>query len=109
LTSGVATVDKTAGELTMLDGAITTLRLDGGWVHYQSTGAIGAAIVGQQGSLDFSRDMRPRTVTACDLYGGGRILDPFKTVTFTSGIRLVRAALGSVALDVGVDRTLLLS
>jgi hypothetical protein len=62
--------------------------------------------VSDGGTLDYSRDMRSRTVTNANVYAGGAVLDPHKTVTFTNGVDLVRCGLADVTLDVGTHLTL---
>lgn len=106
LSAGATSIHQQGGELRQLAGGVGTLQIDAGTLYYQSTGAIGVAHVGERGVLDFSRDLRARTVSECHLYGGARLLDPFATATFSTGIQLHRASLASVTLDLGVDRTL---
>jgi hypothetical protein len=85
---------------------MTTLNLDGGTEHYESSATLTTANVGSTGVLDFRQDMRPRTVTNCNLHERGEIHDPARTVTWTNGIDLVRCAVEEVVLDVGTHWTL---
>jgi hypothetical protein len=64
-------------------GGITTLTADGGSVVYNATGTLGTAIVSESGSLDFSQDPRPKTVTnPIQLYGNNATLnDPNQVVS----------------------------
>lgn len=88
------TVDMTAGELTVLGSSThASIDLDGGTVYYQSTGTCAAVRVAGGAVLDFTRDMRGRTVTAAELHANGTIRDPFKSVTWSSGVDLIGAKL----------------
>lgn len=107
LNGSVTTVVKTAGTLTVIgSGTVGTLTDDDGTTYYQSSGTITTLNVGSGATVDFSRDMRARTVSACSLYEGGAINDPFKTVTWSAGIALVRCDVPDVTLALGVGRTL---
>lgn len=109
IAADVDTARIAGGELRMTAGAIDTLLIEAGTVRFESPGDIAQAHIGQQGTLDFSRDLRPRSIGFCHLYPGARLLDPFKTVTFATGLQLVRAGLAAVTLDLGTNRTLLVS
>lgn len=99
--SNSTTINHVNGTLTILAGTVTTLNVDGGTVYYQSSGTATTVNVGDDATVDYSRDMTSRTVTNCNLYSGGSILDPFKTVTWTNGIDLERTTLQDVTLDLG--------
>ena len=93
-TSGQATVECDVTTLTVDDGTCTVrgdatvaaLIVNGGTCQYESSGTINSMTV--SGAVDFSGDMSPRTVTDTTLKRGGRILDPYRSVTFTNGIQL---------------------
>ena len=104
--SAATTISQTDGESTLLSGAHTTLNIDGGTCHYRSTGTITTANVGGGGELDFSRDQRSRTVTNCNVYAGGTVRDPQKTVTWSNGLDLVRCAISETTLNLGVHQTI---
>jgi len=105
--SAVTTLTHDAGEMDVLGSAtVGTLDLFGGTVYYQSSGTVTTANVSDGGHLDFSRDTQARIVTNCNLYKGGKISDPHKTVTWTNGINLVDCSLADVTLDVGTDVTI---
>jgi hypothetical protein len=106
LNAGVTTVNKSDGTLLANAGNVTTLTNDGGTVYYAGAGTLATVHVGDQATLDFTRNLRARTVTTCNLHAGGTIRDPHKTATWTNGIALVRAGLPDVELDVGSNRTL---
>lgn len=87
LESAVTTMNQSGGETVVLgSGAIGTLALDGGRLDYRSSGTISSATLdGVDAVLDFSADLRARTVTACTLKRG-LVLDPHQTVTWSGGI-----------------------
>ena len=107
LNAGLTTVNKAGGSLVINAGSVTTLTNDAGAVAYNGTGTIGT--LNLTGLIDFSGDMRPCTVTNCNLYAGARIYDPYGRVTFTNPVQLVRCGLPDVQLDVGKNRTLAVS
>lgn len=102
LNAGLTTVTKVAGTLTVRSGNVTTLADHGGTTYYTGTGTIATLTIGAGATVDFSRDMRGRTVTNCTIYPGGRLIDTFKTVTFTNAIQ-VKGSLADVTLDLGTD------
>lgn len=110
--STITTHNQTAGELIFSDkqdgttAAITTLNLDAGAARYRATGTLVTANVGSDGVLDFRQDQRSRTVTNCNIYERSELHDPFKTVTFTNGVDLVRCGPLDVMLDIGQHLTL---
>lgn len=106
LAAGLTTVSKTAGSLVIDAGSVTTITDDSGSTTYKGIGTIGTANVGNGATLDFSQDMRGRTVTTCNLYAGAAVLDPFATVTFTNAVHLLRCGLRDVTLEVGKNRNL---
>jgi hypothetical protein len=101
LDSATISVAMTAGILRLLSGTHSSLLIDGGECFYESTGAITDAKIGGGGRLDFSRNMRLRTVTDCQINAGGELNDPFETVTFTNPIRVHRTTIGEITLDLG--------
>lgn len=80
--SAVTTLNQTEGDTTIKAGAITTLNLRGGRVYYNGTGTLTTATVTGNGVLDFSQDMRAKTVTnPIELYGDdATLLDPYQVV-----------------------------
>ncbi len=82
-TSGTATITQYDGNLTLQSGAQTGLSVLGGACVYNSTGALsGTAVISGSGTLDFSQDLRPKTVTnPINIYGAkAKLLDPNKVV-----------------------------
>lgn len=102
INSACTTINKTAGNLTIGgSGAVTTLNEDGGTTTYNSTGTITTLNISDGGIVDFGQNMSAKTVTNCNMYAGSKLLDPFKVVTFTNAIALVRAGLAEVVIDFG--------
>lgn len=102
LNSAATTINKTGGTLNYQgSGAVTTINDDGGTTNYMSSGTVTTLNVGGAATVDFSKDIRTRTVSACDVFAGATINDPFKTVTWTAGIDLNRCGLADVTINVG--------
>jgi hypothetical protein len=107
--NGIIALNTTAGEVTVYDGGGTNWDIDGGEVKYLGDDTLTTVRVGGGGVLDFSGDMRGRTVTNMEIYKGATILDPSKTVTWSNGIDLTRCSLrreDNVTLDIGTHQTL---
>lgn len=106
LNSGCTTLTKTDGVTTLQGGgAYTTITQDRGELYYQSSGTVTTYTGGSDSVIDFTRDMRARTVTNCSVYERAAVLDEFKTVTFTNPIALVRCGIEDVTLRLGQSRT----
>ncbi len=103
--SAVVTATLTGGNLYLEDAvAMTTGNMYGGVLYYKSTGTLTTANVGDGGTLDFTKDLRTRTVTTCNRYGAGKIKDPHKT---TGSIAVICQQGGNDAnLDLGNSITL---
>lgn len=96
VTTAVTTWTMDAGESTIRGSAtLGTLNLDGGTMIYRSTGTMTTANVGTAGFLDFTRDIRARTVTNFVGTGNGRMKDSFKTVTWSNGLLFNRTGIQS--------------
>lgn len=108
LGAGLTTITKTAGDLTVKSGNVTTWTDDGGDSAYLGTGTVTTLNL-SNAKMDFGQDMRTRTVTNCNLYQGAEVHDPFGTVTFTNPFRVVRASLEDVKVNVGMNRTYAIS
>jgi hypothetical protein len=95
LNAGATTITQTNGDLTVRSGAVTTLHVQGGNCFYNSTGTLTTANVTNDGLLDFSKDMRSKTITnPINVYGDqAKVNDPFKVT-------------GSVVLDLEQRNTL---
>ncbi len=91
LKSNILVINMTGGVLyDYADVTVTTANLYGGIFYHQSKGTITTVNVGDNGTIDHSKNLRARTITNCNRYGSGKIRDPFKTVTWTNGIDLVQ-------------------
>jgi hypothetical protein len=83
-TSGTASITQYDGNLKLQIGAQTGLAVLGGTCVYNTTGTLsGTPVVGGSGTLDFSQDLRSKTVTnPINLYGAkSKLLDPNKVVS----------------------------
>lgn len=113
-TAGALTLRAAATTVTMHGGAlalygaatVSTLTNNAGSVDYRSSGTVTTYNGGPSGSIDFSRDLRARTLTNCTLLPGSSLSDPGGTVTFSNGVILSRCQIGDVSLNVGYNRTL---
>jgi hypothetical protein len=82
-TSGTATITQYDGNLTLQSGAQTGLTVLGGTCIYNSTGTLsGTPVIGGSGTLDFSQDLRSKTVTSpINVYGAkAKLRDPNKVI-----------------------------
>lgn len=84
-TNVAGAITMTGGELRIVgDNGADSLRLSGeAYCYYNTTGALGGAtIVSDQATLDFSQDMRAKTVTnPIEVYGpDAKVIDPHKVV-----------------------------
>jgi hypothetical protein len=82
-TSGTATITQYDGALTLQSGGQTGLSVLGGTCVYNSTGTLaGTPVIGGSGTLDFSQDLRTKTVTnPINIYGAkSKLLDPNKVI-----------------------------
>jgi hypothetical protein len=108
INNGATTATVSAGTLTVLGTAgVTTLTVDGGDVVYNSTGTLGTPIVSEAGTLDFSQDPRPKTVTnPIQLYGNNAsLLDPNQVVGSLVVDMEQSANLTSIALGTNIKLT----
>jgi len=82
LQAGCTTLTQTDGDSNIDAGAFTTIHCQGGNVYYNSTGTLATANITGNGNLDFSKDMRAKTVTnPINVYGNqSKLNDPFKVV-----------------------------
>lgn len=104
ITAGNPTVTMTGGTVTFaFNSGAGTVNLFGGRVLYLSSGTITTLNVA--GEIDFSRDLRPRTVTNCNIYKGAKFWDPLGTVTFTNPRTLVACDYPDIDIALGKNRT----
>lgn len=91
-------LDVFAGEFTHRGGAVTAATVEGGTLYYESDSTLTTLIVGSDGTADFSRDLRAKTVTNCDVFEDATINDPASVVTFTNGIDVNHCTLQDVSI-----------
>ena len=105
--SNLTTKTQTGGTHVAYDSAtLTTLTISGGTFSYRSSGALGTANVSDAGVLDFSGDLRAKTVTVVNCYAGATVRDPHGVVSWGTGLVLQRCSLSDVTLDVGPNKTI---
>ena len=110
LNSGFATCNAYSGTLFVLGtGAATTITLDGASCVWYSNGTISTLNVGPNGTIDFSKDSRTKTVTTTTVYAGATLNDPNKVVTYSNGIAFSQCRIDDVTLDLGENRTIALA
>lgn len=88
-----------AGAWHHYDGAFTGPTFAGGTVYYMANDALTSPVLSGDAVLDFTRDLRAREVVSCEAHDRAEISDPWKTVTWTNGIDLVRR--GMEGIDLG--------
>lgn len=108
LTCTVATITQTAGTTIMAgDGLnVTTANIQGGDFKYASNGTITNLNLGGEKTtaqvIFVGDDLRARTVTTMNVYGTDwAIVDEYRTVAWTNGIKLNRTSTGSKRLRLG--------
>lgn len=86
--SSVTTINQSGGEIVLLgQTSVDTLNLDGGRVDYRSSGTVSSvSLDGPDAELDFSADVRSRTVSSATLKRGS-IVDPHQSVTWATGVQ----------------------
>lgn len=101
--AGIATTYTITSGLGVIDGtgASGTITIMGGIVYYESSGTAAKINNMTGGTLDYRRNPRARTVTACDLYAGSATYDAQKTVTWTAGLDYNGCGLADLTLDLG--------
>lgn len=108
--SNITTVNLTGGELIILNGTVTTLNVDGGACRYRSAGTITTARVGSNALLDFTQNLRPRTITNQVLmYRQSKLYDDAATVTFSASVKPTGCGIQDLELRVGQNRTVAIS
>jgi hypothetical protein len=99
------TVNKVGGDLTVLTGTFTTLNERGGTTAYLGTGGLGTVVVGGDGTLDLTQDVRARSLTAITLYAGASLLDRFRTLG-NFAFTLAQCGIEDVTLELGKNLTI---
>jgi len=104
--SNVTTFTQRAGEAAV-EGTATVATADvNGVFYYASSGTMTQAYVRSSGSLNFTRDLRAKTVTDCSIFGGGEINDRLRVVTWTNPIELDGCSISDCTLELGTHITL---
>jgi hypothetical protein len=99
------------GTANLLRANITTLTVNSGRavvIGDTLAQTISALFVGKGGIADLSRARVGVTVSACDLYSGGSLLDPTGRGTYSTGIDLNHCGVEDVTVKVGHHRRLTL-
>jgi hypothetical protein len=103
-TSSISTVTHVSGEAEFGGAeAVSVMNLQGGNVFWSSVGTLGTVQLSGSGVLDFSRDLRTKTVSnPIDRYSNtSRVVDPNKVVT---NLRIDNNFIGDMSgLDLGSD------
>ncbi len=82
-----ATTTLYKGSLTVNSGAQTTIDVRGGSLVYNGTGTVTTLTI-WSGGVDFSEDLRAKTVTNMNIYKGGYLWDQRGAVIFTNAVDL---------------------
>lgn len=105
---GATSIDASDGAQAYFIGVATcpTVKVATGArvVWASSAGITTDAIVYNGGTLDFSHNAEPKTVTDASVYQGGTWLDPLGVVTLADGLEMSGAKLGDVQVDFGRDK-----
>lgn len=108
--SAVTTLTMQAGTYTVNGSpAHTTIEVQGGTVYYNSSGTITTLLIGNNGTADFSRDPRAKTVTNITMHSGATLnLDNgvVRSITITNGIDLLNCALQDVSILTWADNNI---
>lgn len=89
----ITTLNRYEGTLYVMAGAVTTLNAYGnGRVYYNSSATLTMGNISGSAVLDFSGDMRAKTVTTLNLYHANGLNDPNGVVTYTNGVNFNRCA-----------------
>jgi len=106
--SNITTLTMTDGDVTLRGTAtLGTAVIDGGTLRYNTSGTLGTALsIGGGGKVDFTQDMRAKTVTpVIQLFEGAALDDGFGVVVYTAGFKLNRCLLSDTKINIGNNRT----
>jgi hypothetical protein len=81
----------------------------GSTVKYLGIGTTTTVNIKESGVVDTSEDLRARTFTNTNIWAGGSLIDPFRTITHTNNIDLEQCGIDDVTLNLGVNFTLAIS
>ncbi len=86
LKAAATTINQEVGTILITgSGAITTINANG-QVNHQGTGTVTTLNVQDKGVVNFDGTLAAITVTNCNVYGDGKIIDSNKRVVWTNGI-----------------------
>ncbi len=90
------------GSWSHMAGAVSTsLTVNGGTFNYRSAGTAAVVIVGENGTIDLSKDPTAREFSTCDLIAGATLLDPNETLVDTLTVDLNDCRVEDVTLNIG--------
>lgn len=98
------TLNQTGGTITKESGTLGTGNISGGVLYHNSSGTITQLNVSGSGKADFSKGTLPVTVTNCNVYGNGKVYDPFGRVTWSNGIKCQQCGMSNI--NIGTNFTL---
>lgn len=99
--SAIITLEKRGGTFNHLKGNATTVSNWGGVYNDQSNGTMTTYNGGNTGQYLREKDLRDKTITNTNLYGGTTFKDPNKTITFTNAIQFVQCSDNDCTTDFG--------
>jgi hypothetical protein len=103
--TNLTTLTVDGGEHIKSSGSVTTANINGGTLIYNTTGTLTTLVAAPTGILDFSRDLRTKTVTNLTVNSGSTLKDPHGVVTYTNGILFSRCRPGDVTWEAPINKT----
>jgi hypothetical protein len=103
--SNVTTLTLSGGEHVKAAGTVTTLNANGGVYIHNSTGTVTTIVAASGAEVDFSRDLRTKTVTNFTVNAGSTLKDPHGVVTYTNGIIFNRCRPSDVEWEAAINKT----
>lgn len=103
--TNLTTLTINGGEHVKASGTVTTVNANGGAYIHNSTGTVTTIVAASGAELDFSRDMRPKTVTNLTINNGSILKDPHGVVTYSTGIVFNRCRPGDVEWEAPINKT----
>jgi hypothetical protein len=103
--SNITTLTLSGGEHVKAAGTVTTLNANGGVYIHNSTGTVTTIVAASGAEVDFSRDLRTKTVTNFTVNAGSTLKDPHGVVTYTNGIIFNRCRPSDVEWEAAINKT----
>jgi hypothetical protein len=103
--SNITTLTLSGGEHVKAAGTVTTLNANGGVYIHNSTGTVTTIVAASGAEVDFSRDLRTKTVTNFTVNAGATLKDPHGVVTYTNGIVFNRCRPSDVEWEAAINKT----